>query len=175
MLTRPKITEERKQYIYILVDPREGDMHRYIGFTVDVESRYLTHLEDEGNTYKCNWLKTLRLLGLKPGVKVLETGRGDSWSEAEKAWIRVYRELCDGKLTNSTEGGEGTLGRRYKMKPEHLESMTKRVKKHYEETPQDLIHIHDEIKKVPKSVIKDFSIYELPSMIKHGPGDSIEL
>ncbi len=42
-------------------------------------------------------------------IEVIESGLGDSWKEAEKRWVAHYRAQGS-RLTNLTDGGDGTLG-----------------------------------------------------------------
>jgi DNA-binding MarR family transcriptional regulator len=62
-------------------------------------------------TYKINWIKSLLAIGLAPEIQVLEEAISkDDLCEMEREWIVEAKRLgC--RLTNLTDGGEGTYGR----------------------------------------------------------------
>lgn len=104
--------------IYILVDPRTNE-DRYVGYTINIKRRLRQHLREAKHgkirTHKNNWLNNLLRVGLEPTFRIVETGFGRSWIEAEKSWILCLRSQ-GAKLTNTTEGGEGPRrGTREKM------------------------------------------------------------
>jgi len=101
-------------YIYALVDPRyemydigycEPEV-RYVGKSLSPTDRYYMHLKDCGTTRKCNWIKKLLKLGLKPELKLLQECDNYDWENAEIYWIAYYKELGH-DLTNHTAGGDG--------------------------------------------------------------------
>ncbi len=69
-----------KTHIYALRDPRTG-MTRYIGKTGrTLEERFKRHYYDGGRkhaTPRGSWLKSLRNLGLRPRIDLIETVDGD--------------------------------------------------------------------------------------------------
>ena len=96
-------------YIYALTDPRTEEV-RYIGKTINEPLfRLGKHLEEaRGDVcgYKNNWIRGLLLLGLEPGLSVLEIiFYPESWQEREKWWIAFAREQ-QYRLTNVSGGGE---------------------------------------------------------------------
>lgn len=97
-------------YIYVLVDPRD-DRIRYVGQTPRLEGRYKEHC---GRQYKkdhrANWLNKLRSFDLKPIMQAIEECNEYNWTERETYWIKHYREVLGCDLTNTTDGGEGTVG-----------------------------------------------------------------
>lgn len=102
--------ETRIWQIYTLSDPRT-DQVRYVGVTFRGRKRFNEHMSRAatgGRTHRDRWIYSLLLLDLRPIYQVIETGQGDGWPEAERRWIAHYRQLA--KLTNHTDGGEGTLG-----------------------------------------------------------------
>lgn len=121
--------------IYALTDPRTKAI-RYIGKSIRVKGRYLDHLNDKSKTHKTNWITSLRRIGLKPGLLILqELDDNADWQSVERDWIKIAK---DNKwdLVNSTDGGDGVLnvsgegalkmkltwvGRKHK--PESLEKM----------------------------------------------------
>ena len=106
------MTDDRREwYIYVLRDPRNDEV-RYVGFTTDVGKRFRVHISEAtrgiAKSHKNNWIRSLLNLDLQPVMKVIERGIGE-WQSVEMYWIRHYR-MQGARLTNSTDGGEGTLG-----------------------------------------------------------------
>lgn len=99
-------------FIYGLVDPRTEEI-RYVGQTARGMTRPLYHGRDtvirKERTYKRNWVKSLKRLGLTYSVKVLEEVSLEKLAEREQYWIAYGREQ-GWPLTNQTEGGPGTKG-----------------------------------------------------------------
>lgn len=98
--------------IYGLLDPRNREV-RYVGKSCSGLRRPNRHrrpCELRTPTYKNRWVLALAGLGLKPEVQILEdVGSPDGLCERERWWIAKFRE--DGaRLTNLTDGGEGSLG-----------------------------------------------------------------
>jgi hypothetical protein len=101
---------ERSWDIYALLDPRT-DAVRYVGWSFNAKRRLKNHLKVDGkHTHKANWIRSLLALGLKPQLKILETGTGN-WADQERWWIAKSR-FYGADLTNDTDGGEGTVGHR---------------------------------------------------------------
>jgi hypothetical protein len=46
-------------------------------------------------------------IGLEPQIEAIESGAGNDWAEAERRWIKFYRN-AGARLSNTTDGGEGT-------------------------------------------------------------------
>lgn len=106
--------ENREWVIYVLVDPRDSKV-RYVGFTVNAKARLRDHCKDselKRDYYRCRWIKSLKALGLKPVMVIIQHGRGKGWQEAEQKWIAHYRDE-GAQLTNRTDGGEGSIGRKH--------------------------------------------------------------
>ncbi len=107
------LSADRQWFIYTLSDPRTGEV-RYVGWTVDVARRLYLHIWHstrrwEKHRYKSRWIRSLTKLGISPTIAVIEDGHGDGWKFAEPKWIAYYRAAgC--RLTNLTDGGEGTPG-----------------------------------------------------------------
>ena len=93
-------------FIYSLSDPRTGEI-RYVGKTVNLKRRLYGHLYDDEKTHKSAWIKSLKRLGLKPQLDILESffdERDELWQESEKWWISYLRFIgC--ALTNLDSGG----------------------------------------------------------------------
>ena len=96
--------------IYALLDPNTEQI-RYVGKTVHCPKRRLqNHLHEKGNTYKCNWIKSLN--GKIPELLILDTVSKDDWIFWEQYWISQCK-TWGFKLTNTTIGGEGGSGMKH--------------------------------------------------------------
>ena len=90
--------------IYGLVDPRTNTI-RYVGKTKQsLKIRLSRHINDKPkhNTYKYNWICSLKKEGVVPIIIELESCDETNWIEREKYWIKKIDNL-----TNLTTGGEG--------------------------------------------------------------------
>lgn len=96
--------------IYGLIDPRDGQL-RYIGKSGRGTAwRLVRHLADTGRNYRTNWINSLKKLGLRPTVTIVqEFEDSDILGQAEIHWISYFRAM-GAKLTNLTSGGEGSFG-----------------------------------------------------------------
>jgi len=96
--------------IYTLADPRNGEV-RYIGKTAaTLKHRYGQHIYENLNTHKCNWIKSLKSVGLRPVIEELEKVEDEEWKGAERFWIESLRQMgC--RLTNIDSGGWGGTAR----------------------------------------------------------------
>jgi hypothetical protein len=96
----------RKWTIYALKDPRTDEV-RY----AHRSSRLREHIREARvkRTHSASWIRSLGRVGLEPVFQVLEEGWGEGWGNRERYWISEYRRL-GAKLTNHTDGGEGSLG-----------------------------------------------------------------
>lgn len=108
--------------IYILIDPRTNEV-RYVGVTVgSLATRLNVHLQEARNpakaSHKINWIRSLLKKDLRPLIEELEVTPDRS---REIHWIAFYRSRGV-RLTNMTDGGEGTpgLGRGVKQSPEFV-------------------------------------------------------
>lgn len=105
--------------IYGLFEPESGEL-RYIGRSSSGLKRARAHATPTSlklDDHCHRWVKTLVEKGMRPEVDVLETwsGSGDAneWlNEAEIFWIAYWRSL-GANLTNLTDGGYGTSGRKW--------------------------------------------------------------
>lgn len=101
-------------FIYGLKDPRTDEI-RYIGKTNDCVVRLKYHRGHckTGTTHKDNWLVGLKAAGYEPDMVVLEETQTDPQAyEREQYWIEYGRHQ-GWRLTNHTDGGEGTPGYRW--------------------------------------------------------------
>jgi GIY-YIG catalytic domain/NUMOD3 motif len=122
--------------IYALYDPRNPTEMRYIGQTSKtLEERLQGHLDEVSTkrTLKRAWIVSLKKVSVRPAIILVEDVLEATFRERERFWIAYYRQLGH-RLTNLTEGGEGTLGwtptdeTRENMRRSHL------GKKHTQET-----------------------------------------
>lgn len=93
-------------YIYGLVDPVSNKI-RYVGKSIDPESRLKQHIKDQSHVYRTCWIHSLLERGLKPTYIILEMVKpGNDWEVRERYWIvKGYEEGW--RLTNLTSGGDG--------------------------------------------------------------------
>lgn len=97
--------------IYTLSDPSSGAI-RYLGVTrMGVKKRFSAHLSDArtGKAYRNKWIRSILSRGDRPVYSTIESGFGDGWKSRECYWIAHMRNLGV-RLTNLTDGGEGTHG-----------------------------------------------------------------
>lgn len=124
----------RHWFIYTLHDPRAPDVVRYVGWTTDPKRRLKTHIRDartgKDNTRCGDWKRLLLSAGILPVMTVIETGLGGGHDAAEMRWVKHYRALIGDKLTNLTDGGEGTHGHRVPPEVRERISAANRGRKH---------------------------------------------
>lgn len=142
-------------HIYMLIDPRD-EMVRYVGKTnQDVKKRLSAHMGDKSNCHRVHWLNTLKKLGLKPEIILLESISGEwPWQESEKYWIKYFKDQGF-NLTNNTSGGDGVpdlpqetrdkmrltwLGRKHKPETILLLRIANKGRKH---TPEHKQHMKE--------------------------------
>jgi hypothetical protein len=101
-----------KVFVYGLVDPRTEQV-RYVGRSssgIRRPRRHTAPSELRGKSHKKNWLRQLLAEGFQPRVVVIESlGSPEELSARERYWIRWFRD-AGAPLTNTTAGGEGSLG-----------------------------------------------------------------
>ncbi len=104
--------------IYLLFD--STTMRGYVGKSYDLEKRIRNHWE---NRFKLDYYvhRWLRKLSFLPQVIILEECTQRNWQSKERYWIRLFRSVGILKLTNLTDGGEGTTG--YIHTEEHKENI----------------------------------------------------
>lgn len=90
--------------IYALCDPRT-DRVMYVGKAKCSHRRLKSHLREKrrNHTPLYQWISELRSLRLCPVVRILERLPDQHWKEAERQWIKFYREKHD--LLNLADGG----------------------------------------------------------------------
>ncbi len=100
--------------IYGLFDPRDGEL-RYVGKSECGLRRGTAHMWPSllrAKTHKTDWIKSLLASGQRPTVApIQEFHTNAQLCDAERYWIAVMR-MRGCRLTNATDGGEGTKGHR---------------------------------------------------------------
>lgn len=93
---------------------------RYVGWTVNVARRLKHHLyyaQSARDRTRCGaWKRSLLQAGVTPVLQVVESGVEGDGKEAEVRWVAYFRVLVGKRLTNLTDGGDGTAG--YTVSPE---------------------------------------------------------
>src|SRR5579859_1651924 len=115
------MTQYTIHYVYALIDPRTSEL-RYVGITCQRPNvRYGHHLSMARNgdhSYRSRWIREVLADGEKPVIVLLEETADRS---RECYWIEQYRSE-GARLTNLTDGGEGTPG--YRFTPEQRARMS---------------------------------------------------
>ena len=108
-------------YIYALLDPRDNEV-RYIGKTINPKRRLSEHLADSKReyNYRAMWIKSLLKENLNPLIKFLKICPLSDFVKYETEYIKLYK---NGKLTNSDETGQGSIGRRQEILDKQSEKM----------------------------------------------------
>jgi group I intron endonuclease len=131
----------KKVYIYGIIDNLKNEL-RYIGKSINPESRFRKHLQDSKKkiSYKDKWIFSLLEKSNKPVLLIIDEVDEHNWEFWEKHYISYFKFLgC--KLTNISEGGENppsALGR--KWTPEQLKRISEnnKGKKRSEETKKNI-------------------------------------
>jgi len=114
--------------IYTLNDPITNEI-RYVGYTGDkIEKRlsgHLSHINSRSvNTHKNRWLRKLLSSNLKPIICLVEECETEEIVKLREIEIIAEYKHKGIRLTNSTDGGEGTRGYRFsKEKIDYLTSL----------------------------------------------------
>lgn len=117
-----------KTFIYALIDPNTNQV-RYVGKSDNPEKRLSRHLGffEPKSTHKQNWLKSLMENHQEPILKILEEVDQPVWKDAERKWIKFYKDQGV-VLTNTAEGGIG--GYTGGMSPEKRVVQSQRMKEY---------------------------------------------
>ncbi len=125
-----------KYIIYGLTDPDTGEV-RYIGKSTKGLERPKEHLKSsslKSKTHKNNWIKSLLKSGKTFGITTIEILESiEKLDEREEFWINDYRSK-NNNLTNSTDGGKGSPGRKFSN--ETIKMMSD-IRKQYHEIHSD--------------------------------------
>lgn len=92
------LTKAKTAYIYALIDPRDNQV-RYVGRTVNPDSRLYQHLKKSTGLAKQLWLAELKAIGLTPKFEILEIVPIKREKIAEQFWIS-YHVYKGASLTN---------------------------------------------------------------------------
>jgi hypothetical protein len=87
-----------RRFIYALVDPRERDLIRYVGCSVNVWKRYQSHIWEarfpydahSSNVRKVLFIQQLLCEGVFPQM-IEEVASGEDFAAREANWIEHYR------------------------------------------------------------------------------------
>ncbi len=97
--------------IYVLIDPRDGDI-RYVGLTIQLlKERYKVHISTRTpkKAHCASWIKHLQNAGYQPEIRLVQEVPDEHVGAAEVYWISYFRSIgC--RLVNHTDGGEGIQG-----------------------------------------------------------------
>lgn len=110
-------------FIYAMYDPRDDVTFRYVGYTGEsLQARLWRHIScvrHGEDFHKSRWIRQLLAEDIRPVMHLLEEVEPDPavWVPRERYWIARLRELGH-PLTNSTEGGEGAIGGKWKWSEE---------------------------------------------------------
>lgn len=122
------------KYVYVLKDPRDGEI-RYVGATTNCpRGRRKAHMDraTNGRTRKNAWLFGLKQVDMIADVSVVECGEWtlDELAAAETWWIEHLRNTGH-HLVNQVNGGNGWRGSMFRHSAETRAQMsaTRRGKK----------------------------------------------
>lgn len=116
-----------KYYVYIHIDPRTN-LVRYVGKGSGKRAYQFHPARRSG--YHLTWLKSLKSLGMKPTVELIEQNLTEEQSfSLEKLWIAAYRHLGF-PITNLTDGGEGASGQKWTQERRNKQSLYSGEKHH---------------------------------------------
>ena len=115
--------------IYTLNHPITNEI-RYVGQTCQkLNDRLKKHKNPKYNTksYKLNWVKSLLKEGLEPIIILINCNLSKvEADELERHYIKIYKENGV-RLTNMTDGGEGTFGFKHSDKTKKLLSDIRKI------------------------------------------------
>ncbi len=94
-------------YIYCLSEPTEINI-RYIGITINLRSRYTSHCCEKENTWKSNWVQSLRTKKLKPKLFLLGMVDKSLFSEESDFYKYVDKVETEAIKTFAINGSDLT-------------------------------------------------------------------
>lgn len=126
-----------KTYIYSLDCPITG-IPKYVGKTINPTQRLAQHIRSNEHTKKYAWIKSLKNIGLKPNMTILESFENDFnfWEN----WYIEYYKFLGLELKNHKSGGAG--GRLSKETRDKISAKLKGKKKseeHKQKTIKNLV------------------------------------
>jgi hypothetical protein len=146
----------KKNIIYGLTCPDTGII-RYIGKSSTGFARPKQHASKSsliGISHKNNWVKSLIMNNKIYGIKVIEEcDTKEILNEREIYWIKFYKDK-GANLTNSTEGGEGSVG--FRFSKESKERMSQQKKQWMKNNPNALNKVR-QLMEIP-NIVKDGKI-----------------
>jgi hypothetical protein len=149
---------DKKNIIYGLTCP-DTEMVRYIGKSTTGLTRPQRHkgkMSLIAKSHKNNWIKSLIAQNKIYGIKIIEVcDSKEILNEREVYWIKTYKDNGV-NLTNSTEGGEGSVG--FRFSEESKEKMSKIKKEWLKNNPEALNEIR-QLMEIP-NIEKDGEIYK---------------
>lgn len=93
-----------KVYIYVLKHPETLEI-RYVGLTRYPTKRLNDELSCPHTKHFANWINSIKKLGLKPIMEIIEDTEEGAACDAERKWITEMK-LRGCRLLNFTDGGE---------------------------------------------------------------------
>ena len=160
-------THNKNVEIYVLFALKEPTNFRYVGQCVNGSAQRLKdHVKDATNGSKrwvYNWIRKYKY---KIGFKIVQTQ--SIWDIDERRWISKLRKQGY-NLTNATDGGSGSIGRRVSKATKIKIGNANRGRKHSEETKRLMSIQRLGVKKPPlskeqKEKISRFNIGRSPSI-----------
>lgn len=85
-------------YIYALIDPKDGELVRYVGQTVNPGARYASHTSWGTSVRVREWVTVVRRRQTWPVMICLEVCALSASDEREQHWIQHYRTLGQADL-----------------------------------------------------------------------------
>ena len=100
-------------YIYALADPRTLEV-RYVGKSRNPKARLAAHLcsARRKKTHNDCWIGSLLAADLQPLMATIDVADDNTWPWVERFNIALYRSE-GARLTNHSDGGEGSHGYRH--------------------------------------------------------------
>ena len=143
------ITSQTYQ-IYTLNEPN-SDIVRYVGLTSDFKERIRAHFRCNKKYRVNDWIKSVKKKGLLPTVNIIDETEGLEQARIKEiGYIKLFKSL-GARLTNLTNGGEGTKG--YSPSKETRKKISEKVKG-FKHTPEAIKKISEASKRfMPKGYI----------------------
>ena len=136
------ITSQTYQ-IYTLNEPN-SDIVRYVGLTSDFKERIRAHFRCNKKYRVNDWIKSVKKKGLLPTVNIIDETEGLEQARIKEiGYIKLFKSL-GARLTNLTNGGEGTKG--YSPSKETRKKISEKVKG-FKHTPEAIKKISEASKR----------------------------
>jgi hypothetical protein len=132
------VNDIKKYKIYALCEPC-SKIIRYIGLTGDsLKRRYYDHYKCSVNTKKSSWVKSKKIIGLRPKLIIIENNLTLHEAKSKEIYYISYYKSLGLNLVNGTSGGDGLFNpsvevrkkigdahRGKKISPEHINVLKK--------------------------------------------------